>query len=135
MPNVKIDNLASEIMKGLTEYKDLATADMKTAVRKSWSYSKNRTSKRMLQRKQVPTQRAGLLRPQKIPLNLWNLQCVLQRNISLHTFLNTVTQNVVEEEWLQDLTLPRQKRMRLKYWKQKLQEHLEVCDGRTVTDY
>ena len=35
MANVKIDNLASEIMKGLTEYKDLATADMKTAVRKA----------------------------------------------------------------------------------------------------
>ena len=33
--NVKIDNLASEIMKGLTEYKDLATSDMKTAVRKA----------------------------------------------------------------------------------------------------
>ena len=35
MANVKIDNVASEIMKGLTEYKDLATADMKTAVRKA----------------------------------------------------------------------------------------------------
>ena len=35
MANVKIDNLASEIMKGLTEYKDLATSDMKTAVRKA----------------------------------------------------------------------------------------------------
>ena len=31
--------------------------------------------------------------------------------------------------------IARQKRMRLKHWKQKLQEHLEVCDGRTVTDY
>ena len=29
MANVSIDNLASEIMKGLMEYKDLATADMK----------------------------------------------------------------------------------------------------------
>ena len=35
MANVSIDNLASEIMKGLQEYKDLATADMKTAVRKA----------------------------------------------------------------------------------------------------
>lgn len=35
MANVSIDNLASEIMKGLMEYKDLATADMKTAVRKA----------------------------------------------------------------------------------------------------
>ena len=34
MANVSIDNLASEIMKGLQEYKDLATADMKTAVRR-----------------------------------------------------------------------------------------------------
>lgn len=44
-------------------------------------------------------------------------------------------QNVAVEEWLQDLTLPRQKKMRLKHWKQKLQEHLGVCDGRTVTEY
>ena len=35
MANVTVDNLAAEIMKGLTEYKDLATADMKTAVRKT----------------------------------------------------------------------------------------------------
>ena len=35
MANVTVDNLAAEIMKGLTEYKNLATADMKTAVRKA----------------------------------------------------------------------------------------------------
>ena len=35
MANVTVDNLAAEIMKGLTEYKDLATADMKIAVRKA----------------------------------------------------------------------------------------------------
>jgi hypothetical protein len=35
MANVSIDNLASEIMKGLEEYKDLATAEMKVAVRKA----------------------------------------------------------------------------------------------------
>lgn len=44
MANVKIDNLAFEIMKGLTEYKDLATADMKTAVRKA-----GRTAKQDIQ--------------------------------------------------------------------------------------
>lgn len=44
MANVKIDNLASEIMKGLKEYKDLVTADMKTAVRKA-----GRTAKRDIQ--------------------------------------------------------------------------------------
>lgn len=35
MANVKIDNLADEIMRGLTEYKDLAVDDMKAAVRKA----------------------------------------------------------------------------------------------------
>lgn len=44
MANVKIDNLTSEIMKSLTEYKDLATADMKTAVRKA-----GRTAKQDIQ--------------------------------------------------------------------------------------
>lgn len=35
MANVKIDKLADEITKGLEEYADLATDDMKKAVRKS----------------------------------------------------------------------------------------------------
>ena len=35
MANVTVENLAAEIMKGLIEYKDLATSDMKTAVRKA----------------------------------------------------------------------------------------------------
>ena len=32
---VKVDDLADEVMKGLTEYSQLATADMKKAVRKA----------------------------------------------------------------------------------------------------
>ena len=35
MANVQIDKLASEVMKGLMEYKDLVTSDMKVAVRKA----------------------------------------------------------------------------------------------------
>ena len=35
MANVQIDNLTSEVMKGLMEYKDLVTSDMKVAVRKA----------------------------------------------------------------------------------------------------
>lgn len=35
MANVQINNLASEVMKGLMEYKDLVTSDMKVAVRKA----------------------------------------------------------------------------------------------------
>ena len=35
MSRVKIDQLADEIMKGLTEYADLATDSMKDAVKKS----------------------------------------------------------------------------------------------------
>ena len=33
--SVRIDQMASEIMKGLTEYADLATDEMKSAVRKA----------------------------------------------------------------------------------------------------
>lgn len=58
MANVSIDNMASEIMKGLMEYKNLATADMKTAVRKAGRTVK-RIFRQTLQRKQVPTRRAG----------------------------------------------------------------------------
>lgn len=35
MANVKIDNLADEIMNGLKEYADLATDDLKKSVRKA----------------------------------------------------------------------------------------------------
>ncbi len=35
MANVQIDDLATEIMNGLMEYKDLVTSDMKVAVRKA----------------------------------------------------------------------------------------------------
>ena len=35
MANVQIDNLASEVMKGLMKYKNLVTSDMKVAVRKA----------------------------------------------------------------------------------------------------
>jgi len=35
MGNVKIENLASEVMKGLTEYSQLATTEMKRAVKKA----------------------------------------------------------------------------------------------------
>ncbi len=35
MGNVKIENLASEVMKGLTEYSKLATTEMKRAVKKA----------------------------------------------------------------------------------------------------
>ena len=35
MANIKIDNLADEIMNGLKEYADLATDDLKKSVRKA----------------------------------------------------------------------------------------------------
>lgn len=35
MANIQIDDLATEIMNGLMEYKDLVTSDMKAAVRKA----------------------------------------------------------------------------------------------------
>ncbi len=35
MATVKIKNMASEVMKGLTDYKDLATDEMKMAVKKA----------------------------------------------------------------------------------------------------
>ncbi|MDO4187576.1 MAG: HK97 gp10 family phage protein [Lachnospiraceae bacterium] len=40
MGNVKIDNMAKEIMDGLMSYKDLATDDMKAAVRKAGKTAK-----------------------------------------------------------------------------------------------
>ena len=78
MANVKIDNLASEIMKGLTEYKDLATADMKMAVRKA-----GRTAKQDIQAN-APKKTGAYSK--SWTLNLWNLQYTLQRNISWHIF-------------------------------------------------
>lgn len=91
MANVQIDNLASEVMKGLMEYKDLVTSDMKVAVRKA-GRSVKKISRQMLQRKQVPTRRVGKSVQQKRLLNLWNLQYIPQRNISLRICLRKVMQ-------------------------------------------
>ena len=37
MANIKIDNLADEVMKGLEEYAEVATSDLKASVRKAGS--------------------------------------------------------------------------------------------------
>ena len=44
MGNVKIENLASEVMKGLTEYSKFATAEMKRAVKKAGTSVKKEIS-------------------------------------------------------------------------------------------
>lgn len=41
MANISIDDMATEIMKGLTEYADLVTTDMKKAVKVSSTLAKN----------------------------------------------------------------------------------------------
>lgn len=56
---VKIDGLAEAVMKELTEYADLATVDMKAAVKKAGNTVKKQI-KVLLQRILVPTARAGL---------------------------------------------------------------------------
>ena len=57
-----IDNMAAEIMKGLTEYADLANESMKKAVKKSPP---------MHQRTPVLTQKAGQLKRQRKTAILW----------------------------------------------------------------
>ncbi len=56
---VSIANMADEIMKGLMEYKDLATDDMKTAVKNAGKTVK-KIFKKMLQREQVHIRKVGL---------------------------------------------------------------------------
>ncbi len=56
---VKIDGLADAVMKELTEYADLATVDMKAAVKKAGIQLKSKF-KVLLQRIPVPTARVGL---------------------------------------------------------------------------
>ena len=63
MANVKIDNLADEIMNGLKEYADLATDDLKKSVRKAGNTV--RISLHLLQRIRVPMRRAGRSRKRR----------------------------------------------------------------------
>ena len=57
---VKIDGLAEAVMKELTEYADLATVDMKSAVKKAGKHSKKARYKVPLPRIPALTARAGL---------------------------------------------------------------------------
>lgn len=54
-----IDGLADAIMEGLKEYSDLASSEVKGAVRKAGKLVRMRL-RRMRQRKPVRTRRAGL---------------------------------------------------------------------------
>lgn len=59
-----VDAMADEIMKGLTEYADLADTSMKKAVRKTAKSVKDDIPP-MLQREQVRIQKAGLPKRQR----------------------------------------------------------------------
>lgn len=59
-----IDNLADEIMKGLTEYADLAETEMKKAVRKTATSVKKEISAKA-PKKQEHMQKAGQQKRQK----------------------------------------------------------------------
>ena len=60
MANIKIDNLADEIMNGLKEYADLATDDLKKSVRKA-----GKILLHLLQRIREPMRRAGQSRKRR----------------------------------------------------------------------
>ena len=64
MANVKIDNLADEIMNGLKEYADLATDDLKKSVRKAGN-TEGKISLNLLQRIREPMRRAGQSRKRR----------------------------------------------------------------------
>ena len=78
---VKIDQLATEIMKGLTEYADMATDDMKAAVKKAGT-SVKKDIQSIAPRIRENMQRAGLQKPQKRQQILLRSRCILQVNIN-----------------------------------------------------
>ena len=128
MANVQIDNLASEVMKGLMEYKDLVTSDMKVAVRKA-----GRSVKKDIQanapKKTGAYSKIGRSVQQKRLLNLWNLQYIPQRNISLHICLRKVMQKGAVEGQRQSHISHLLKKVLSSNWSLILKRQLEVHDG------
>ena len=129
---VKIDDLADEVMKGLTEYSNLATADMKKAVRKAGNdvrkeiqdtapkktgaYAKS-WKRRVLMRK------AGRSRKQRnLPKN-WKLLYTQRTAISWHTFLNLVMPSVAAAEPKHSHTLHLPKNTASRHLKKPSKKH------------
>lgn len=80
--NVRINQLAEAVMKGLTEYADLATDDMKKAVSQPEELFEKRL-KPMLRQIQGNTAKAGGRKQQKKRPIHWRLRCVPRQNNSL----------------------------------------------------
>ena len=83
---VKIDDLAEEVMKGLTEYSKLATADMKKAVKKAGNDVRKEIQST------APKETGAYAKS-------WAVKTTSQKtDISLLIFWNSDTQSVAVEE-------------------------------------
>ena len=80
--NVRINQLAEAVMKGLTEYADLTTDDMKKAV-KSAGRAVRKEIEANAPAEQGNTAKAGGRKQQKKRPIHWRLRCVPRQNISL----------------------------------------------------
>ena len=95
MSSIKIDRLADEVMKGLNEYAEVTTDNVKKAVRKAASTVRreiqtNAPKKSGDYAKSWTAKRAGLLKKFVKVRTLLKWWCIHETNISLHICLNLV---------------------------------------------
>ena len=107
---VKIDDLADEVMKGLTEYSNLATADMKKAVRKAGNDVRKEIQ-------DTAPKKTGAY------AKSWKLLFILKTAISWHTFLNLVMPSVAAAEPRHSRTLHLPKNTASRHLKKPSKKH------------
>ena len=91
---VKIDQMAHVIMEGLQEYADLATDDMKAAVKKAGNEAKKDVQDGAPVKPDA-IKKAGRSRPQRKTQIPWKLPCIPKTDTRSPICLNLVMRNVV----------------------------------------
>ena len=126
----KIDNLAKEIMDGLKEYADLATDDVKKAVRKAGNSVRKEISE-SAPKDTGKYSKSWTVKKTKETSNSLEVTVHSKNRYQLAHLLEHGHANEVAEECLQDLILLRQKNRLSKFLKKKSIKHSEVDDGRS----
>ena len=126
----KIDNLAKEIMDGLKEYADLATDDVKKAVRKAGNSVKKDISE-SAPKDTGKYAKSWTVKKTKETSNSLEVTVHSKNRYQLAHLWSMGMLNEVVEECLQDHILRKQRSQQLRFLKKKSIKHSEVDDGRS----
>ena len=118
--NVKIENLASEIMKGLEEYSDMATDEVKKEVKKAGSNIRKDIQENAPVGETKKYSKSWSVKTIKETSNSIELVVIQEIDTNWHIYLKKVMFLDKEEEYLLNHTLDQLKRRESENWKKIL---------------